>query len=58
VRGSSQIGAGIRERELANLREVDDDLDDDRYDHEQADMINDLNSQQINVKTFDLQSQN
>jgi len=52
VRGSSQIGGG-----LSHLREVDDELDDDggRFDNDQADMINDLHSRQINVKNFDLQ---
>jgi len=28
-RTNSQIGGGLRDRELANLREVEDDLDDD-----------------------------
>ena len=46
ARGSSQIGGGVREQALANLREVDDDLDeDDRYSREQEDMMNDLNAQ-------------
>ena len=61
VRGSSQIGGGVRRQNngaLDNLREVDDDdLDDDRYDSAQLDMMNDLNSQQINVKNFDLNPQ-
>ena len=39
---------------LANLREVDDDLDDERYDNMQKDMIDDLNSQQIKVKSYEL----
>ena len=39
ARGSSAIGGG-----LAGLREVDDELDDDRYDNEQMNMINEVNS--------------
>ena len=60
VRGSSQIGGGIRRNPgaLDNLREVEDDgLEDDRYDSNQLDMINDLNTQQINVKSFNLNGQ-
>ena len=49
VRGSSAIGSG-----LAGLREVEDDIDDDRYDNEQMNMINEMNAEQINVKNFDL----
>lgn len=50
ARGSSQIGQGA----LANLREVEDDIEDERYDKEQVDMINNINSRQINVKSFEL----
>jgi len=32
-------------------------LDDDRFDNTQKDMINELNSQQINVKNYDLGTQ-
>lgn len=40
---------------LAGLREVEDELDDDdRYDNEQTNMINQIQSNQINVKKFDL----
>ena len=49
VRGSSAIGGG-----LAGLREVEDELDDDRYDKDQMNMINEMNAEQINVKNFDL----
>ena len=45
---------GASQGALDNLREVDDELDEDRYDSNQMDIINDLNSRQINVKNFDL----
>ena len=40
-------------QDVINLREVDDE-DDDQYDQDQMDMMEDLNSQQINVKSFQL----
>ena len=44
----------MQNRELANLREVEDDLEDERYGE---DMMNDLHSQQIDVKNFELKPQ-
>lgn len=50
ARGNSQINQGA----LGNLREVDDDIDEERYDDEQMEMMNNIHSRQINVKSFEL----
>lgn len=49
-RGNSQVRPGA----LSNLREVEDDIDDERYDLEQMDMMDKINSRQVNVKQFEL----
>ena len=34
----------MKQSALDNLREVDDELDDDRYDNDQLNMIDDINA--------------
>lgn len=34
----------MKQSALDNLREVDDELDDDRFDNDQMDMIEDMNA--------------